>query len=347
MSNHWFTKVIIITLLFFSNCAKKENSFLTNEEKKAKVLDEVQIIQIPLAGDVSIRKSEISGLCWYNDNLILLPQYPDRFPDKNGGKIFYISKEKIKAYLSGKNISALEAEYFSINVNDFPDLFSIGSGFESVTINNNIAYFTIESASNLKTETYLISGLIDPVGKTIQLNQESLRKVQSEINIKNFSDESILLYNDKLYPIYEANGSNINPNSSVAVFDISMNYLNEIKFPNIEYRITDVTSVDENNKFWAINYFFPREAGKLSPANDNIANKFGIGKSHLDSKVVERLIQLQISNDEITLTEEAPIYIKLLKDDSRNWEGIARLDEDGFLIVTDMFPETILAFVKN
>ncbi|MCP5064427.1 MAG: hypothetical protein GY936_18460, partial [Ignavibacteriae bacterium] len=166
MNNHWFIKVFIITVFLITSCSKKENSFLINEEKNAKVLDETEIIQIQLAGEVAIRKSEFSGLCWYNNDLILLPQYPDRFSDEAGGKIFYISKERIKSYLSGKNKSPLEAEYFSINVNDFPDLFSFGSGFESVTINNNIAYFTIESASMQKTETYLISGKIDPVKKT-------------------------------------------------------------------------------------------------------------------------------------------------------------------------------------
>ncbi len=141
MDNHWFIKVFIITALLITSCSKKESSFITNEEKNAKVLDETEIIQIQLAGEVAIRKSEISGLCWYNNDLILLPQYPDRFPDEAGGKIFYISKEKIKSYLSGKNKSPLEAEYFSINVKDFPDLFSFGSGFESVTINNNIVRF--------------------------------------------------------------------------------------------------------------------------------------------------------------------------------------------------------------
>ena len=30
---------------------------------------------------------------------------------------------------------------------------------------------------------------------------------------------------------------------------------------------------------------------------------------------------------------------------ARNWEGIARLEGRGFLLVTDQFPDTILAFV--
>jgi len=38
--------------------------------------------------------------------------------------------------------------------------------------------------------------------------------------------------------------------------------------------------------------------------------------------------------------------LKLADDgQSRNWEGIAMLDQRGFLLVTDQHPNTILAFV--
>jgi hypothetical protein len=52
-----------------------------------------------------------------------------------------------------------------------------------------------------------------------------------------------------------------------------------------------------------------------------------------------------ILEDKIFLSAQVPIYLKLMPDNSRNWEGIARF-EDGFLIATDTFPETIFAFVK-
>ena len=63
---------------------------------------------------------------------------------------------------------------------------------------------------------------------------------------------------------------------------------------------------------------------------------------------VERLLAFQFTEDGIVLAPLAPIQLQLLPDDeARNWEGIARLDERGFLLVTDKFPETILAFVAN
>jgi hypothetical protein len=37
----------------------------------------------------------------------------------------------------------------------------------------------------------------------------------------------------------------------------------------------------------------------------------------------------------------------LESDTPRNWEGIVRLDERGFLLMTDEDPDTILAFVPR
>jgi len=48
------------------------------------------------------------------------------------------------------------------------------------------------------------------------------------------------------------------------------------------------------------------------------------------------------------LTDSAPIQLTLLSDGTaRNWEGVAKLDDRGFLLATDKFPDTILAFVQQ
>jgi hypothetical protein len=36
-----------------------------------------------------------------------------------------------------------------------------------------------------------------------------------------------------------------------------------------------------------------------------------------------------------------------MEEKSRNWEGLARLDKKGFLMIVDEHPRTILAFVPN
>ena len=61
--------------------------------------------------------------------------------------------------------------------------------------------------------------------------------------------------------------------------------------------------------------------------------------------VLNDSVEFQYNEEGITRIDQPPIQLQLLPDDLRNWEGIVRLDDRGFLIVTDKFPETILGFV--
>ena len=64
---------------------------------------------------------------------------------------------------------------------------------------------------------------------------------------------------------------------------------------------------------------------------------------------MERLIEFQIEDDAIHLVDAPPVQLALSPLRlARNWEGIVRLEEgdlNGFLLITDRFPSTILAFV--
>ena len=61
---------------------------------------------------------------------------------------------------------------------------------------------------------------------------------------------------------------------------------------------------------------------------------------------MERLVELNYSSDGITLADSAPIQLTLDGDNARNLEGLVVLDNQGFLMVTDKFPSTMLIFVK-
>ena len=149
---------------------------------------------------------------------------------------------------------------------------------------------------------------------------------------------------DKIITIYEANGKNINSEPVAHLFDLELNFLETITFPNIEYRITDATAIDEFNEFWLINYFWPGEKDQYKPAEDEIAQHFGKGETHSNTEVVERLLKFEYSKDKFSLTRSEPIQLKLISD-ARNLEGIVKFDDLGFLICTDKFPKTILGFI--
>ena len=117
-------------------------------------------------------------------------------------------------------------------------------------------------------------------------------------------------------------------------------------FLNIEYRITDATALDDKGCFWVINYYWPGDFRILNPAYDQLAGQSVPPLEFSRDVAIERLIELKFSGDEIQFSENKPIVMKLgTQTDSRNWEGIVRLENRGFILATDKFPETILAFL--
>jgi hypothetical protein len=127
-------------------------------------------------------------------------------------------------------------------------------------------------------------------------------------------------------------------------FDMWLQPLPPVPFPNIEFRITDATAPDAEGRFWAINYFFPGDGG-LAVEDDEMAREYGPVATLPGQNQVERLVEFQFDGARVVRTERAPVPLRLTIF-SRNWEGIARLEEaGGFLIATDQVPETVLGFV--
>ena len=61
---------------------------------------------------------------------------------------------------------------------------------------------------------------------------------------------------------------------------------------------------------------------------------------------VERLVEFRLKDKKIDLTNRAPLELRLEGEKtSRKWEALARYDNEGFLIATDKYPTTILAFI--
>ena len=89
--------------LFFLGCQNKE-------EKRQNILNNREVKILPLKGEISGKKTEISGLTWYKKQLIILPQYPDRFSENSAGALFTIPKEDILAFIDGKSLEEFNPE---------------------------------------------------------------------------------------------------------------------------------------------------------------------------------------------------------------------------------------------
>ena len=193
---------------------------------------------------------------------------------------------------------------------------------------------------------YLVAGEISSDLSVLRLNPDKLRQLPPQAGIMNLADEAVLVVDDRVATIHEANGVNVNPNPVSHLFGLYLQPLGTVPFPTLEYRVTDATSPDSKGRFWVINYYFPGEGPLLKPPPDHLPNEYDPSDARSVSTAVERLVELEYSKNGITLTETRAIYLEKTRyDRPRNWEGLVRLEKRGFLVVTDKFPTTLLAFV--
>ena len=335
--------LIALTLIgLLGGCAPHPTATPSPDGTSAPVTEQpVQLL--PLEGPLASRKAEISGLAWYGDWLILLPQYPARFGD-DGGALFALSRADLAAAIDGTRTS-LTPKAIPFDDAGLRNSIAGFEGFEAVAFDHDRIYLTIEASPGSAMLGHLVSGTIAPDLSAIHLQAQPQADIPPQAALSNTTDEALIVTADGLATFYEANGANVNPAPVAHLFDASLNPQGTIPFPTLEYRVTDASSLDENGRFWVINYFWPGDKDKLQPATDALAQEYGQGATHRASQTVERLVELQYHKDGIARLDRPPIQLELLPKDARNWEGLVRFGDRGFLLATDTYPETMLGFV--
>lgn len=294
--------------------------------------NEIAVQEIELSGNVTDRNTEVSGLTWHGDDLIILPQFAD--------VLYNINREDILAYLDG-DTTAIEPDMIEFIVDGDLDVAGF-QGYESIIFSDNTAYLTIEANNQGTMVSYLVSGTL--TASILTIDASSLMSIPQPANVDNKGHESMVLYNDAPMPLYEWNRySDDNSNSFAVLVDSE---IQQIDFPVIPYRMTDSTALDENGNFWVISYHFPSsDTARVEGYSFDTYLQEG---THAIYEHVESLIELQINQDgSIIWLDEAPFFLEL-EEDPRNWEGLARLEErNGFLLMTDKFPDTQLVFIES
>lgn len=309
---------------------------------------EVAVTQIPLEGPITKQKAETSGLTWYGDYLIILPQYPSALYKHPGGALYAIPREQIEAFLDGTlagPITPTPVPFTSGRIEKTIDGFE---GFEAVVFTDNQIFLLIEAKQRNKMKSILVRGEVEPDLSEIRIDTASLTDVPLDVQISNFSNESLVVDGDRLLLFYEANGELPYRDARALRYTLDLQPDGSIPMENLEYRLTDASTLDSEGRFWVTNFFFPGDI-KIMPRKDPVADLFGKGPTHAEDSVVERLVEFQLPAEEggeITLSGRPPVQLVLTEGlIPRNWEGIARLEGRGFLLVTDRYPESILAFV--
>jgi hypothetical protein len=307
---------------------------------------EQPIIPIPLTGPLADPNAEVSGLAWYGEYLIFLPQYPNFSSGYQGdGFLYALPKADIIALLDGRSDLPLEPLAIPLNDSVLRARIENYQGFEAIGFWGDRVFLTIEAGEGNNMRGYLVSGEIMPGLSGIRLDADHLVEIPMQRQLDNTSDESLLVLDDRILTLYEINGAGLNSQPVAHAFDFNLNPLGTVSFPPIEYRISDAALADDRKHFWVVNCFYPGDKALL-PLSDPLTARFGEGLTHSQNETVERLVEMQYSKSGITLADKAPVLLTLSAVANRNWEGLALLEGRGFLLITDKFPETIFAFVS-
>ena len=329
---------LLITCLLVVGCTCRRESTRAGATR----LVEQTALPISLSGEVTERWAEISGLAWYRDHLIILPQFPERFADH----IFAIPMTRIIAFLDGANPQPIAPRPVAFVALEVRERVSHFDGFEAIGFFGDRAFLTIETKADSTCQAYLVAGSMVPDLSSLTLDLDNLTAIAPQVNIANISEEALVVTHDRIVTLSEVNGANVNPTPVAHLFDHQLQPRGTPSFPTLEYRVTDATALDADGRFWVLNYFFPPDRDLLPPADDLECTRFGTGASHAVYPTVERLLELQLTRHGIERTDKPPVLLQLLnRTTCRNWEGLVRLDQQGFLLMTDEYPAAILAFV--
>ena len=326
----------------FTNFKIKKHFLLVISVLQIILAKEVLPIEILLTGEATERSLEMSGLAWYNDYLILMPQYVN----ESKPRFYYLKKSTINDWLNGNKEKPLNPSKIDIIMPDYFNSIKGYQGFEAICFIGNKAYLIIETKNNDLMQSFIVKGSMDIKNKTLIIDPAKKVEILLPVNIKNMGYESILKYKYRLMVLFEANGINVNSDPKASFYNSSLKQKGHISFPNIEYRITDATELDDQGRFWAINFFWPGEKKRLNPGKDLVLNNTVKGETHQEFEHVERLVEFKIDGKNIYKTNSLPIQLKL-NQNSRNWEGVVRMENKGFLMIVDEHPRTILAFIKK
>lgn len=304
---------------------------------------EQAIVPIPLAGGPELPDAEISGLAWHGDELVMLPQYPDRF----GGAVFVIPRQALEAAIEGRSEEPVRARRVPLLAPGLEDALPGFDGYEAIAFAGEDVYVAVETRSDPDhTVGYLLRGhaargRLERV--TVDVSHRA--RLAAQTDLTNTGYEAIAVEDDRVLALYEANGD-INPRPRVLVFDRALHPGGELPLDRLEYRVTDASAVDEAGRFWVANYHWP--GSPWQPGVCRLTEQYGRGASHARCDTVERLVELELRGSRVAPTARPPILFELVDDlHARNWEGLVRMPGGGFLVMTDEHPASILAYVAG
>lgn len=312
------------------------------------------VVEFHLDGPAAAASMEFSGLTWWEDRLVMLPQYPER-----AGGLYFVKKQSLVERLRGNPNAPLIPVRWEFSDGGLAKSIPGYEGYEAIAFDGDTVYACIESRHNKRMHGWLIKGMVDRERNRIIMDPASKVHLDPPAQLPNMSFEALLVHDGKVYAFFEANGRNVNARAQVQVFSKDLVLTERLGFPALEYRLTDVTAVDETGGFYGLNFFWTGEAELLQPAAEAAGGRPNV------STTVERLVPLRFSENGIE--RDGPFLPFSGGVLPSNWEGAAMLEDSGtaggeardvstagpdgggplrgVMIITDKYPATRLGFV--
>ena len=304
---------------------------------------------IPLAGAVNTPEAEVSGMDWFGDTLVILPQYPGRFGSQGRGAVFGLKESVILEALAHDPpapVTPFAIPFLSQGVETSLPGFE---GWEAVCFSGSTAFLAAEARVHGLMRSWLVSGSMETKGQELSLSllPGTLAEVPLPARIENFACEALVSRGPSVLALFEANGGRVNPRPRAVEYGRggekgSLARKGFVPVPALEYRLTDATAPDADGCFWVSNYLYPPDAGKLAPGPD----PWPVPKALAGVATRERLIPLCLDNGGARPGDAPALWLGDADDQApRNWEALASLPGKGFLLMTDKHPRTLLVLV--
>lgn len=300
------------------------------------------IREIALDLPIDLATAEFSGMDWWGDRLVLLPQYPEVFTGGEGGALPVIERARLRAYLDGTDTTAIRPALVPFDDAQLPVRVQGWDGYEALAFHGSDAYLTIECLTHGGWVGVLVRAAVSGDLERIVVDDAQQIEIPGASRRPNFTEEALVVVGDDVLSVHELNGRRVNREPRALRFDGGLGRLTPWVFPRVEYRVTDATAVDDEGRFWVFNQFWPGEASAVDARDDDLA-----AGDRPSGRPVERILPLRVRGDSLVLDRARPIVELITRADdvARNWEGLVRWGDEGVLLVTDRHPRTIFAFV--
>lgn len=311
----------------------------------------VPVLGICLAGDAAARGNEYSGLAWHGDELFLLPQWSPRGIERaqrlggfQGAWVYRIPGARLRAWVDGRDRSPITPERVPFDISSVVGTAEY-QGFESIAFDGDRAALTVERGAGEHMSALLVTGTLDRA-RGLGLDRDALT-LDVPVRSDNHAYEALTRVDGSWLALFEVNGMNT-ACASQAIRVTPGQEPQAVSVEAIPYRITDATAVDAERRFWVTQYSY-RDVNDTAECERSI-RAVGCFQEAVDcdprggtTRSVERLLELR---DEGAAVRTTGRVIALQREARpRNWEGVVRLDDRGFVMVTDEWPRTILGFV--